>query len=437
MAGINLLHYVQNDFKITLIEKREYFEWIWMLPKSILDSGSFFEDEATADLRECIEDKKVFGDNVNYIQAIMTQVVDQSTLKIKRTGGLQNKDTLEKNALDLSNIEEEEIKFDYLVLWTGSNYIANEQNVTDVAHIFTREQRKAYLNKYKKDMEEANSILVVGGGPTGCETVAELLIQHGNKKKIGLLHGTDKLLPGFPDAARDHAKTSFERSGVEVILNTRYNPEMKKTMGYDFTLICIGTKFYTPYFDNDKFSDWKDARGRIFVNDHLQVTNLNPLVKPDPQINKKVYKNIFCHGDACVTKMNEAKNVPALMYTAEILAYNLKQTYKAMPRFKSVDVMCDNASSVYLSGNDGVLVLNGFTKIDQNILNMKKQVQEAFVKYIKDERNGRKGFIDYIKQKNCMFCCFNNCCCCCPCSSKKAKSKRRAELRAILNGETA
>ena len=28
MAGINLLHYVQNDFKITLIEKREYFEWI-------------------------------------------------------------------------------------------------------------------------------------------------------------------------------------------------------------------------------------------------------------------------------------------------------------------------------------------------------------------------------------------------------------------------
>ena len=104
-------------------------------------------------------------------------------------------------------------------------------------------------------MEEANSILVVGGGPTGCETVAELLIQHGNKKKIGLLHGTDKLLPGFPDAARDHAKTSFERSGVEVILNTRYNPEMKKTMGYDFTLICIGTKFYTPYFDNDKFSD--------------------------------------------------------------------------------------------------------------------------------------------------------------------------------------
>ena len=81
-----------------------------------MDSGSFFEDEATADLRECIEDKKVFGDNVNYIQAIMTQVVDQSTLKIKRTGGLQNKDTLEKNALDLSNIEEEEIKFDYLVL---------------------------------------------------------------------------------------------------------------------------------------------------------------------------------------------------------------------------------------------------------------------------------------------------------------------------------
>ena len=254
-AGMTLLHYVQNDFKITLIDKKDHVEWICMLPKSILDNSTFFEDEAIADLKECIEDKKVFGDNAHFIQAIMTQVVDQGTIKIKRTGGLQNKDTLEKNALDLSNIEEEEIKFDYLVICTGSNYIANEENVTDVAHIFTKEQRRAYLNKYKKDMEEAKSILVVGGGPTGCEMVGELLIKYGNKKKLGLMHGTNKLLPGFPETARDYAKTSFERNGVEVFLNTRYKPEMKETMGYDYTLICIGTHFYTPYFDNEKFSD--------------------------------------------------------------------------------------------------------------------------------------------------------------------------------------
>ena len=173
------------------------------------------------------------------------------------------------------------------------------------------------------------------------------------------------------------------------------------------------------------------------MNDHLQVTNQNPLVKPDPKNNKKVYKNIFCHGDACVSKMNEGKNIPALMYTAEILAYNLKETYKANPRFKSLDMACDNAASLYFAGNDGVLVINEFTKIDPNILDKKKQIQETFIKYFKDERNGRKGFIDYIKQKNCVFCCCNNCCCCCPCSSKKAKSRRRAELRAILNGETA
>lgn len=287
-GGLILLHYISSYFKITVLEKKEHFEWVCMQPKSMLDKNDFYADEATVKLKDTFHTHKVFGENASYIQGLLTEVVDEHTLKFKRTEGLDDQS-------QIGGVEEETLNFDLLVIATGANYIINEDSVEDVYGIYSYEKKKEFLNKYKTQIDQASSILVVGGGPTGCETAGELLIQYGTSKKIGLIHGQEKLLTGLPEKAGTLCQENFEKNGVKLHLNTRYDPNSEVAKEYDFVIKCIGTHTYTPFFDNDKFKDCKDHRGRIFVNDHMQVTNVNPLIHPSKQnlSNAKVFTNIY------------------------------------------------------------------------------------------------------------------------------------------------
>ena len=61
-AGLILLDKVKNDFNVTLIEKKDHFEWIWSLPKSIIEP-EYFRDEATVDLHKSLNVDKICGDH--------------------------------------------------------------------------------------------------------------------------------------------------------------------------------------------------------------------------------------------------------------------------------------------------------------------------------------------------------------------------------------
>ena len=84
---------------------------------------------ATVDLKNAVEHEWVFGRNVQFIQALLTRVVDSSSIRVKRTDSIRENETID-------DIPEEIIRFDYLVIWTGSTYKLNENNVNDVYNIF-------------------------------------------------------------------------------------------------------------------------------------------------------------------------------------------------------------------------------------------------------------------------------------------------------------
>ena len=394
-----------------------------------MDKEGYFEKDATFMLKDSFETNKVFGDNATWIQGIATSVPDTKSLKYKRTSNVSGKD-------ELAGVEEETLDFDYLVVASGATYIANEQGVEDLYHNYSKESRKSFIDQYAQKIEEAQSVLIVGGGATGCEHVGELILQYGSKKKIGLMHGTPSLLPGYPAKAGEKAKKCFEDRGVKVYLNQKFDPNGEEAKEYDFVIRCIGTYPCIPFFENDTYNDCKDQRGRIYVNQLYQVTNQNPLLPPSKQINKdvKVYDNIFAHGDACLTSMNEPKNIVAIQESSAIIGYNLKQTLKANPKFKEIGIVLDDMAGLYLAGDFGVVIVNDFVAGQKNILKMKYDTQNFIMDYLAGKPKGEKNYNSFQGKKHCVLCCCNNICClCCPCSKRKRKANRKKELRQILS----
>ena len=159
-AGVSLWLNVGSAFRITLIDRKEFYEWVTAVPKSIVNRAGYFDEEATINYNQMVNVNKVLGPNVTFVQADLTELVDESSLKIKRiTEGTAGK--------------EEELSFDFLTLWTGAIYSINE-TPQSIAKIYTKDARSSLFEKYREHIEEAESVLVVGGGATGLEMVGEL-----------------------------------------------------------------------------------------------------------------------------------------------------------------------------------------------------------------------------------------------------------------------
>jgi hypothetical protein len=121
----------------------------------------------------------------------------------------------------------------------------------------------------------------------------------------------------------------MEKNNVEVYTNTDFDESFLATHNYDHVILCKGASYNPSFMKNSsELSDCVNARGRIFVNDYLQITNINPLTKTltttsaavslteeldgdhEPLVREeKRFKNIFCFGDICQTSINEEKTV--------------------------------------------------------------------------------------------------------------------------------
>ena len=175
----------------------QHFEWICSLPESIIDQ-EYFTNTATVDLKNAVEHEWVFGRNVQFIQALLTRVVDSSSIRVKRTDSIRENETID-------DIPEEIVRFDYLVIWTGSTYKLNENDVNDVYNIFSKEQRLRLLSSYENQINQAESILVVGGGATGTECLGEIQHKYRRSKMYGLMNSQTELLNGLPQRAKNKA----------------------------------------------------------------------------------------------------------------------------------------------------------------------------------------------------------------------------------------
>lgn len=173
-AGYNLLHQVKDHFRVTVLDMKEFFEWKTAMPSHIFQEGNF--EKKIVKYQAALNSQKVFGKDVKYIQGMASELVDEKTLKYIPTKGMP--------AGSKKPVAEKVIEFDYLAICTGSTWNINDK--PDVAHnIFKANDKSAYYAKYREQLEKAEAILVVGGGPTGVETAAETRMKY-DEKEIGI-----------------------------------------------------------------------------------------------------------------------------------------------------------------------------------------------------------------------------------------------------------
>jgi len=195
------------------------------------------------------------------------------------------------------------IEYKYLIIATGTQYPFPGK--------VTEPQMKNALGHFgamATKIEQSKEILIVGGGPVGCELAGEIISKYPKDKKVTLVHSHDKLLPAdlLPDM-RDKTAKQLTDMKVEVVLNEKVQigeHEEKlleahdgaflhgertvrtasgKEFKADLILFARGTHSNN-HAMRQKFHDKLDEKGRIKVNKSFQVEG---------------HENIFAIGDCC------------------------------------------------------------------------------------------------------------------------------------------
>lgn len=176
------------------------------------------------------------------------------------------------------------LPFDYLILATGSSYGAPAKSQHS-----TMEEAKQEFRVLAEKAKQAESVLVVGGGPVGVELAAELKSAYPNKQ-VTLIHSTEQILPnhGLSEKAVRKTRATLDGLGVKVLVGEKvqvddwstFDPLTAKTLKTDkgtelksdLQFICIGARPNTSYL---KDLGVLDDRGLVKVDSSLRVEGLN------------------------------------------------------------------------------------------------------------------------------------------------------------------
>jgi apoptosis-inducing factor 2 len=209
----------------------------------------------------------------------------------------------------------EQLRYDVLVIATGADY----QEPARFVGTTVEEAAKAF-HIFQRRVGGAHSFLVVGGGPSGVELSAELVLARPNAT-VTLAHRGSSLLPSTrnPRVGR-RARAWLENHGVSVLLNTYvsassgsgsgngiYRDGNGRPMGADLVYWATGTTPNTLWLRLAGHGDWLTESGHVRVDEHLRVRG---------------YPEIFAIGD--VNDVHEAKLAPSAMAQAGATIANVR-----------------------------------------------------------------------------------------------------------------
>jgi NADH dehydrogenase len=327
-GGVYTLKYLHKffhntDIKLVLVNKKNYFLFTPLLHE--FATGSVSLENLVEPIREiirCCDYEFVHGE-------------------VKRID-------LERKIVELN---ESNLSYDYLVIALGSktNFYnirgAEENSFTLKSLDDAIRLRNHFIHMFEiasKDQdEESLTFVIVGGGATGVELAGEMsdyfyktfskfypkeII---SKVKIILIERGNELIPQFSPKLRKIALEVLRKKNVEVILGKGV-----KEVGKDFvklddeTIIKTKTVIWTagvePNLPEIVGNVEKDNKGRLIVNEYLQVKN---------------YENVFGVGDVCCYIQNQ-KPLPQLAQVAvrqgKAVAKNIFNLIKNKPLEKFV-----------------------------------------------------------------------------------------------------
>ncbi len=321
----------RKNLKITIINKTNYFLFTPLLHE--VATGGLGEHNVVESIKEIIG-----KDSASFVMAEATEV-DMEKHIVKTSG----KDA----GLERSR----EVPFDTLVLSTGAttNYYGIPgaekhglvlKTLADALKIKQRLLDMLEQAAHTSDAAERKrllSVVVVGGGPTGVETVTEIaelfsdaVYRLYNKEiqpkdvSLTLISADADLLLPFHPRLRQKAKRILEREGISVKLNMTAKEVTAEgiicssgnTLPAQMVVWAAGVKPQLPALPAEAIGE----RGRVKVDDFLRLPG---------------YEGVFVLGDIAFAFGSDGKPVPMLAQVAvqqgNIVAKNIVRTLDKKP----------------------------------------------------------------------------------------------------------
>ena len=148
-----------------------------------------------------------------------------------------------------------------------------------------------FLDAECEKIKSANTILIVGGGPTGVELAAEIAVDF-PEKNLKLIHRGSRLMEFVGFKASQKALDWLTSKKVEVILQQSismqslsdgvYQTSDGETIAADCHFMCIGKPVGSRWLKETVLKKSLDIHGRLMVDKHLRVRG---------------FKNVFAVGD--------------------------------------------------------------------------------------------------------------------------------------------
>lgn len=162
------------------------------------------------------------------------------------------------------------IPYDYLIIATGHD---------DRGPSRKSERLKEFESENER-IKAANSIVVVGGGPSGVELAGEICVDF-PEKKLTLVHDGPRILEFIGPKASNKALEWLKSRRVEVLLGQWFHMSNGLSEG-ECVFLCTGRSLASEWLKTTSLKSCLDGQGRLMVDDHLRV---------------KGHRNIFAVGD--------------------------------------------------------------------------------------------------------------------------------------------
>jgi len=207
-SGLTCAHLLHGDFDVTVIEKRRFFEYTPGILRALVEPAHI--------------ESVVSPVNVPGIKIVFAKVIAMTNKAVFLESG-------------------DKMKFDYLIVASGSEYpdpIKPQDNERDL------ETRKQNLRKTAEHIKDAKEVLLVGGGIVGVELAAEIAWKYPQKSIILRTRG-ERLLKGLPQSCADYAEKWLQKHGV--IVHTKSPvmpcpPGAQHEHGSKLVLACTGLR---------------------------------------------------------------------------------------------------------------------------------------------------------------------------------------------------
>ncbi|KAF9316288.1 Apoptosis-inducing factor 2 [Podila horticola] len=233
------------------------------------------------------------------------------------------------------------VPFDFLVLATGS-YIPAPAKLKVQSSV----EGIILMDKIRDDLQNSQSIIIVGGGACGTEFAGEIKYAYPDKY-VALIHDQPSLVdyPRFPQDFKDKAREYLEKRGVEVFLNetaaieglSRDNPcqrahriitlkNSQRTIESDMQFFSIGIKVDTNYMHTLQPATGaqtkRDSGIPFEVSSIIDAKTRAIHVKPTLQLDHgDDFPNIFAIGD--ISNADPVPTAYAAATAGEVTARNI------------------------------------------------------------------------------------------------------------------